>query len=1585
MNTLLRIPLTIDRAAGAAGSVQVHLPEVGTLSHGGDVSVAPGPRLTRFSLDDTLRREIQASEGRSEGSARARAAVAARLRDLLGTSAGLIERRALDAVRGGDAVELAVRSNDPELIDLPWELVLPPEAPAIVRRDSRDQRSAAEVAEWVPGRMLIAGGPPETVSALSRVFASYPTAFDPSRDVEVSGTLDAVLAHLTSAPRHTWTTLLWRAEVDSRGHLRLGRPEDVEDRPTDPAEPGAVADPGISPERFAAALRPFRDGLRLIALLLPRDTPTRSLTLIARALSANGHSAVTIARDDAVTTSTLAVRLAESPCAVGLAHAFTELGAPPYRLLASDAVARSRLLKCPSVPGFAPWTPADWRRFGGRDDVVAKVTAFARARLTEGGGPRWLWLTAGTGTGRTSLIEAGIAPALERGTPRPIVHVVRPGSAGNLEAVHMAQRTLDGLSGWRGSPPTVILVDDAEAWRDMPRGERRREIDALWRAASDPAGRTVVIAVASPGVVHGEDAALRADLGRALNAPTEAMPPLEGASLADAIRRPFSRAGTSLPAALVDRIVAEMDGNNVDMVVLGGALCHLLESRDPLADLARLGLAGAAAAHADACLEQIDGTTFPAARRVLIALAGETVPGGELPAAPNGLREPDLSPATRTAAEALWRCGLVVRKPDRWLLAHGRLPRAWPRLAGWLENLRHHRGALSELIDLFKTQHGHLLDGPMLGWAEHIATGAGDDLPGAVRDWVTASRTETDRRTADAARMEQDREQALALERAEHKRLERERLRELERLERAQQAEREAREAAERERQKEVVERLRVEDLLRQESTAREVLQSEHEVHRAALAEAQLRYRNTRLIPAMAGLFALTAIAAVGFSTLGPRRLVEDQLSLTAAPDLATTPMSLATTDPTAVAWMWANDPELARRNPTEVAGMLREPLSVAIFGGHEGPVRDARWSTDGATVATAGTDGIVRLFPAAGGPAQALQAHTAEVRRIAFIGADAMVTAGADRRVYLWSLKGGAPTSLGELDAAVDDLQVSPDGSTVLALSDVGTLSSFRIQATQSQSALTPPTTQVTAVAWGPAGHLAVATSDGHVRIQRADGTTSGFQLPEAQTRLRWSPDGERLAGIGRKPVAYTMPAQGGAWLQIPTFGANALDVAISNERVAVVGWNSDVLVTDFKNQRRTKLQGHRGVVDLVDFDADGGRLLTASRDGTAKVWDLTGGEPLTLTGHRARLRSARFSADGKQVLTASDDGTARLWPLDHDRSTKILSDGDADWQRAASWSTDGAYAIVGGNDGVARVWSADGTLVRRVAHPDAIAAAALDANGTRALVATGSVARIWSVQGDGPAVALTGHTGPINGVAFLGDGSAVLTASQDGTLRRWAADGTGEGSILYTLDGGNLRSVAVDVAGTRAVVTGSDNHARVVDLTTGAIVDSLATAARLHHAAVSDDGRRVALALADGAALVWTPGAGAAPVRLTGHRSDVYGVTFDRPGERVASAGADGTARIWSLDRPEVATVLSGHGHALRAVAFAPAGDRVLTASMDGTARLWWVPVGDPAVALRDDVPWCAETSVAQLLLGVSPANAEQLVRRCRSRAQH
>jgi TPR repeat protein len=115
----------------------------------------------------------------------------------------------------------------------------------------------------------------------------------------------------------------------------------------------------------------------------------------------------------------------------------------------------------------------------------------------------------------------------------------------------------------------------------------------------------------------------------------------------------------------------------------------------------------------------------------------------------------------------------------------------------------------------------------------------------------------------------------------------------------------------------------------------------------------------------------------------------------------------------------------------------------------------------------------------------------------------------------------------------------------------------------------------------------------------------------------------------------------------------------------------------------------GHSGPVATAAFSPDGERIVTASDDKTARVWDLaTGREIVLLSGHDQPVTSAAFSSDGKRVVTSSYDKTARIW--DARTGQQVMAVVLSDLVETASFSPDGGRIVTASDDKTAGIWDA-------------------------------------------------------------------------------------------------------------------------------------------------------------------------------------------------------------------------------------------------------------------------------------------------------
>ncbi len=250
-------------------------------------------------------------------------------------------------------------------------------------------------------------------------------------------------------------------------------------------------------------------------------------------------------------------------------------------------------------------------------------------------------------------------------------------------------------------------------------------------------------------------------------------------------------------------------------------------------------------------------------------------------------------------------------------------------------------------------------------------------------------------------------------------------------------------------------------------------------------------------------------------------------------------------------------------------------------------------------------------------------------------------------------------------------------------------------------------------------------------------------------------------------------------------------------------------------------ELKGHQASVNSARFSPDGQRIVTASLDKTARVWEADSGHLLAeLKGHRANVTSARFSPDGRRIVTTSVDKTARVWDANGGRLLAELK-GHRGAVRGAEFSPDSRRIVTASEDFTARIWEADGRhlLAELKGHRNAVESAEFSPDGR--LIVTASqddMARVWKADGGRLLAELKGHKGDLYGATFSPDGQLIVTASQDKTARVWEADG---GRLLAELKGhGWVFSAAFSPDGQRIVTASGDFTARVWEVDSGHLI---------------------------------------------------------------------------------------------------------------------------------------------------------------------
>jgi WD40 repeat protein len=403
----------------------------------------------------------------------------------------------------------------------------------------------------------------------------------------------------------------------------------------------------------------------------------------------------------------------------------------------------------------------------------------------------------------------------------------------------------------------------------------------------------------------------------------------------------------------------------------------------------------------------------------------------------------------------------------------------------------------------------------------------------------------------------------------------------------------------------------------------------------------------------------------------------------------------------------------------------------------------------------------------------------------------------------------------------------------------------------------------------------------------------------------------------------------------------------------------------------RRT-LAGHSGTVQDVAVTPDGQRAVSASSDGTLKVWDLETGRVLrTLTGYSDSLCCVTVAADGQRAVFGSADKTLKVWDLATGRVLRTL-EGHSDSVKGVALTPDGKRAVSASWDKTLKVWDLDtGLALRTLAgHSGEVTGVAVTPDGKRAVSASmDRTLKVWDLDTGLELRTLEGHhdyiwsvvvshSNHVNGVAVTPDGKRAVSASTDNTLKVWDLD---TGRALRTLEGhsSSVEGVAVTLDGKRAVSASWDRTLKVWDLETGRALRTLEGHSReVTGVAVTPDGKRAVSASYDKTLKVWDLKTGRALRSLEGHISFVYGVAMTPDGKRAVSASDE--LKVWDLDTGLRLRTLQGHLGGVDGVAVTPDGKRAVSASEDETLKLWDLDTGLELRTLEGHSDWVRGVAV-------------------------
>ena len=525
------------------------------------------------------------------------------------------------------------------------------------------------------------------------------------------------------------------------------------------------------------------------------------------------------------------------------------------------------------------------------------------------------------------------------------------------------------------------------------------------------------------------------------------------------------------------------------------------------------------------------------------------------------------------------------------------------------------------------------------------------------------------------------------------------------------------------------------------------------------------------------------------------------------------------------------------------------------------------------------------------------------------------LATGGVDKTVRLWDMGTFENRlTINAHDSDIDSVTFSPDGTKLATSSDDHTAKIWDVTTGNLLSTLTGHADWVMRVVYSPDGkQLATISADRTIRFWDAvtgESLKSWNDLQDPGFQLTYSPDGKRLWYMDAGQL-HERDINNGAEIHIikSDSGISLFAVSADGTRLAVI--DDFIRVLDVTNgQLFYNIAPPSNRVEYMAFSPDGSRLAVAGRDRKVTMLDAATGVILfQLAGHEQFIFRFAFSPDGKRLASADQNGTTKVWSLEP--SQEVLT-----------------IPVEG--------------LGNFALSPDGSQLVSIDSNSWR----------LFDLRDGRTLFQSKLPEGGLTAIAISPDGTEIATGGTDQKIRLWnLADGNILGeitvtdpkilAIAYRPDGRSL-----SVAGLDGIITMYDHESRLAVRSWDAGVGQVSSLA------FNSDGSRLGVGTLDvNDAKIFDTNTGKEILTLSGHTNNPVSIAFSLNETQIVTGGRDSTARLWDATSGKLLLTLNGHTSTVTSAHFSPDGQLIATSSRDGTIRVWDAVTGKGILVLNID----------------------------------
>ena len=581
------------------------------------------------------------------------------------------------------------------------------------------------------------------------------------------------------------------------------------------------------------------------------------------------------------------------------------------------------------------------------------------------------------------------------------------------------------------------------------------------------------------------------------------------------------------------------------------------------------------------------------------------------------------------------------------------------------------------------------------------------------------------------------------------------------------------------------------------------------------------------------------------------------------------------------------------------------------------------------------------------------LRGHEKQVNSVAFCPEQHLLASGGDDyKIILWNTESGEKLRvLTGHTGSVRSVAFSPDGKMLASGSDDSTVIIWSVP-TGEPLVLKGHDNGVNSVAFGQGGRILASSSfNGPIIIWD---TGTGQQLrklsghSDAVSSMAFDRNGNILASASYDKSIILWNAATGARVGKPLTGASlaltVVAVSPNGERVASDGEDKSIILWDVAKGQRSTLIGHSKSVKGLAFSPDGTKLASGGEDRFVILWDVATGQQLgpPLTWHSAAVNSVAFSPNGNYLATGGEDKSVILWDVTAGPrlgesitpQTALVSD--------IAFSPGGEAMASASYDRTVTLWDfANRSQKSVIENSTSVYCVAFSPDRTKMAWGLNNGLVLRDRTGAQPDISIEGVKAA--SVAFSPDSKTLAAPGKNNTVILLNAD---NGQMIRSLEGHSepISSVAFSPGGRVLASAGKDKRLFIWNIDTGKEINKPLPCYELTRLAFSPDGATLAFSGSDNS-IVLCDVAKYETKAFSGHSMPVSSIAFSPDGHMLASGSQDTTVILWDIvsDRrgftlQMVGLPLAGHKSRVNGLAFNPGGDKLASSSEGESSIILW-----------------------------------------------